>query len=185
MENPTYPPQLESLLSREQAPAKLFAQLLPVLGDVLACDRCFLYLRHPESRLGQVPFCWRRSDRFTDVTDTEWKVEDPAALEQRDPLFAAALRGEHSIFIEDVETADPAVVNLEFERQHFGHRALVHAHLVSNDQLWGILQPCSFERPRPWQELDKTVVIQTVQKITPLAVKYVETHCPAANLTPQ
>ncbi|MFE4104798.1 GAF domain-containing protein [Almyronema epifaneia] len=185
MENPAYPPELEALLSPQRDPAELFTELLPTLGKLLACDRCFLYLRHPESRLGQVPFCWRRSDAFADLTDTHWKPEDPTQLEQQDPLFAAALRGEHSIFIEDVETANAAVVNLEFERQNFGHRSLVHAHLWSHGQLWGILQPCNFTRPRPWQELDKSVIIHTVQKITPLAVKYVKTHCPAATSASQ
>ncbi|WP_346290222.1 GAF domain-containing protein [Sphaerothrix gracilis] len=179
MENPAYPPQLESLLDSQQEPKELFPELLPVLGNLLACDRCFLYLRHPVSRLGQVPFCWRRSADIPDVTDNEWKAEDPAQLEQQDPLFAAALQGDTSIFVADVETADPSVLNLEFERQHFGHRALVHAHLTADNQLWGILQPCNFERPRPWQELDKAVIVRTVQKITPLAVKYVQTYCPS------
>jgi hypothetical protein len=78
------------------------------------------------------------------------------------------------VFVEDVETASPEVVNLAFEQKHFGHRALIHAHLCQDDMLWGILQPAVFGQARVWSEFDRSVIAQVTQKITPLAVAYVK-----------
>jgi hypothetical protein len=46
-------------------------------------------------------YCWLRSDRYSDVTDSDWKAE-PESLPDKDPLFAAALRTKPSIFVEDI-----------------------------------------------------------------------------------
>jgi hypothetical protein len=64
----------------------------------------------------------------SEVLDPNWNPK-PDSLAQENPLFAAALRAEPSIFVEDVETADPRVVNRSFEQENFGHWALNHAHL--------------------------------------------------------
>jgi len=170
------PDALENSLALND-PEAMFAALLPALGEVLQCDRCFLYLRHPQTRMGKVVGCWRRCLQYPDVTDADWKPE-PASLAQEDPLFAAALRAEPSIFVEDVETADPEVVNRAFERQHFGHRALIHAHLCQQEQLWGILQPCVFEQPRRWSAGDRAVIAELERRLPGLAVAYVQTFHP-------
>jgi hypothetical protein len=41
-------------------------------------------------------------------------------------MFAAALRTEPLIIIEDVEIRQPDILNKQFERETFGHRALIH-----------------------------------------------------------
>lgn len=167
------PTVLENILTADEEPNAVFAALLPALVEVLQCDRCFLYLRNPQTNRGKVPYCWVRSDRYPVVKDADWKIEEKS-LGQEDPLFAAALRTDASIFVEDVETAEPTVVNLAFEQREFGHRALVHAHLCHQGQLWGILQPCVFDQPRVWSEFDRAVISQVVERITPLAVSYVK-----------
>jgi len=88
-------------------------------------------------------------------------------------MFAAALQAKPSIFVEDVETADQSTLNQQFERENFGHRALVHAHLCQHDQLWGILQPCVFEHPRAWSESDQNLIHYLVNRLTPFAIQYV------------
>ncbi|MBD1998433.1 GAF domain-containing protein [Leptolyngbya sp. FACHB-541] len=173
MSSPTIQTDLQDVWLPDE-PDAVFSALLPALGKVLECDRCFLYLRNPESKMGMVPYCWIRSDEIPTVLDSDWKAE-PESLPEEDPLFAAALRTEASVFVEDVETADPKVVNLAFEQREFGHRALIHAHLCQDGQLWGILQPCVFGQPRVWTDLDHTVIDQVVQKITPLAIAYIQT----------
>jgi GAF domain-containing protein len=190
MADQALPVVLENILATESEPEAVFSALLPALGEVLQCDRvsgaapqelagrprvdrCFLYLRNPQTKIGKIPFCWLRSDEYPDVTDSEWKKE-PESLPNEDPLFAAALRTEESIFVEDVETASPEVVNRDFEQKNFGHRALIHAHLCQDGLLWGILQPCVFGQPRIWTEFDRSVIAQLVKKITPLAVAYVK-----------
>ncbi len=173
MTDQALPDVLEKILTPDSEPDAVFSALLPALVEVLQCDRCFLYLRNPHTKIGKIPFCWLSSPQYPDVTDSEWKAE-PEALPQEDPLFAAALRTEPSIFVEDVETASPEVVNRDFERENFGHRALIHAHLRQDGQLWGILQPCVFGQPRVWTDFDRFVITQVEQKITPLAVTYVK-----------
>lgn len=173
MDNQALPFILENIFATDSEPDAVFSALLPVLGEVLQCDRCFLYLRNPQTKIGKMAYCWRRSDRYPDVKDSEWKAE-PESLPQEDPMFAAAVRTEPSIFVEDVETASPKVVNREFERKNFGHRALIHSHLCKDGLLWGILQPCVFDRPRVWTEFDRSVIAQVEKKITPLAIAYVK-----------
>lgn len=173
MTDQALPDVLEKILATDSEPEAVFSALLPALVEVLQCDRCFLYLRNPHNKIGKIPFCSRRSDEYPDVTDADWKAE-PESLPQEDPLFAAALRTEPSIFVEDVETASPEVVNRDFERENFGHRALIHAHLRQDGQLWGILQPCVFGQPRVWTDFDHFVITQVEKQITPLAVTYVK-----------
>ncbi|NJL44875.1 MAG: GAF domain-containing protein [Leptolyngbyaceae cyanobacterium SM2_3_12] len=159
-------------LEFKQNPTEIFEQLLPLLGEQLKCDRVFLYLRSPRYHLGRVSFCWRKNENIPLINDPDWKAES-SSLASRDPLFAAALKGRPSVFVKDVETASPAVVNRDFERQTFGHRALIHAHLCQGPRLWGILQPCVFDHPRPWRWTDRLLMKRTVSQITPLAVVYV------------
>lgn len=170
------PAQLFQQLDLNQPPDAIFEQALPLLGEALQCDRVFLYLRSPSRHVGRVPFCWRRHSDIPLVHDPDWKAE-PRWLPRQDPMFAAALRAQPSLFIEDVERADPSVVNRNFERQTFGHRALIHAHLCSELMLWGILQACLFDRPRRWSQADRRLTRQAVRCLTPLARDYVTHDC--------
>lgn len=166
------PQVLEQILSDSKTADAVFSALVPALGEVLNCDRVFLYLRNPETQRGRVPYCWRRNSNYPDVSGAEWKKE-PESLGEEDPLFAAALRTKPSIFVEDVATANPEVVNKDFEAKVFGHRALIHAHLCSDGLLWGVLQPCIFDRPRVWTDFDRQVIAAVTEKISPLAVAFV------------
>jgi GAF domain-containing protein len=165
------PPSLQRVFSQYNTPEPLFEALLPEIGQVLQTDRCFLVVRHPDTRMYR-NFCWRRKPEFPDLTTEEWEQEQN--WEEDDPMFAAALRTEPSIFVEDIDTASPTVLNREFERENFGHRALIHAHLSDAGQLWGILQPCLFDHPRIWSEFDRTVTPQLIPNLTPIVVRYVQ-----------
>jgi GAF domain-containing protein len=140
---------------------------------LLQCDRCFLYVRDPQTRLGKAAFCYCRDPSFPDVTGRKWQLESPA-IERQDPMFAAALNCQPSIFVENIDTADPQIVNRAFEEREFGHKSLIHAHLCHENQLWGILQPCVFARPRIWSQSDRQFVSAIVDLITPLAIEYVQ-----------
>lgn len=172
MTDPILPEIQDEISSQNQTPEAIFPLLVRSVGEQLNCDRVFLYLRHPETQTGKTPYCWRRNSQYPDVTTFEWKKE-PESLAQEDPLFAAALRAEPSIFVEDVETANPEIVNKDFEAKEFGHRALIHAHLCSDGLLWGVLQPCVFSRPRVWTDVDRELIAAVTKKIAPLAVAYV------------
>ncbi|HIK06946.1 MAG TPA: GAF domain-containing protein [Trichormus sp. M33_DOE_039] len=170
---------IQSVLEKHFEPDAVFQAVLPQIGEVLKCDRCFLYLRNPQTHFGKVAYCWRRDHTIPDIAEYEWKLE-PDLLRQEDPLFAAALRTEASIYIEDVETANPKVVNKEFERENFGHRALIHAHLCQDGQLWGILQPCVFGEKRIWSDFDRAVITQLESELTPLVVSYINVNSMSA-----
>ena len=73
------------------------------------------------------------------------------------------------MFVDDVFAAGPEVLNQEFERTTFGHRTLVHAHLVDHGQLWGILQPCVFGHPRHWSAADRAYLDAAVPLFLPVA----------------
>ncbi|WP_009631442.1 GAF domain-containing protein [Synechocystis sp. PCC 7509] len=163
---------IDKIFNDYQEPVAVFTALLPEIGEILQCDRIFLYLRNPQTKFGKVVNCWRRSLEIPDVDDYQWKQE-PESLPQEDPLFAAALCNKPSIFVEDVETASIDVVDRDFEQKTFGHRALVHAHLCQDGQLWGILQPCVFDKPRNWTKSDRVLISQVENKLTPLAIKYI------------
>lgn len=169
------PSALAELFAIAQTPTDLLTQLMPTLGSFLGCDRCFLYLRDPALCIGRVPFCWVAHPGIPVIYDPAWKPE-PDALASEDPLFAAALRTEPSIFVEDVQTAGTEVLNLQFEQDNFGHRALIHSHLCHDDQLWGVLQPCVFGRSRFWTTEERRTVQQVVAQITPKAIEYIKTE---------
>lgn len=173
MPNQNLPTDLESILATNNNPDAVFSALVPGIAQILQCDRCFLYLRNPHTCVGKIIYCWVRSHKYPDITDLEWKRE-PESLVEEDPLFAAAVRTEASVFVEDVETASPEVLNRAFEQKYFGHRALIHAHLCDNGELWGILQPCVFGEPRVWTEFDHSIVTQVEKRIAPLAAAYVK-----------
>ncbi|MBE9224940.1 GAF domain-containing protein [Phormidium sp. LEGE 05292] len=167
------PSEIEEVFSKNNTPEAVFSALLPALGEVLKCDRIFLYLRNPHTQMGKIPFCWRRSSEYPEVIRSDWE-KDPESLPDEDPLFAAGLHNKPSVFVEDVETANPEVLNKDYERQNFGHRALIHAHLCENNLFWRVLQPAIFGQPRIWTEFDHFVIDEVTKKITPLAVEYVK-----------
>ncbi len=162
-------PTIDRLLTDAGQPLPQLAQtLLPTICEVLQTDRCFLQIRQPEQRLYQI-LCWQYPE-FPDLTTDGWQSEEP--WEQEDPMFAAALRAAPSIFVEDIETASPETLNRDFERQHMGHRALIHGHICQKGALWGILQPCVFGAPRRWSETDRRFVLDLIDRIRPLVVQY-------------
>jgi GAF domain-containing protein len=159
--------------SRSSMPTQIiFSELMVNIGALLECDRCFLYLRDPATSVGRVEFCWIRDSSIPKIYDSDWKQE-PTCLSEKDPMFAAALRTEPSIFVEDVKTESSNILSQAFEESNFGHRALIHAHLCQSNQLWGVLQPCIFKSARKWREIEKKIINQIVLNITPIAVEYI------------
>ena len=166
------PDSIAVIIANSPTPEPMFTALMPAIGEFLQADRCFVYLRDPQTCLGKVPFCWCRTPMIPKIYNRHWMLE-PESLASADPMFAAALRTEPTIFIEDVNTANAQIVSQQFERENFGHRALIHAHLCHNNRLWGVLQPCIFDRSRKWTPIERQTIEQIVTLIVPIAVKYV------------
>lgn len=165
---------VESVLQTQEKPDRILAEITQAIAIILQVDRCFLYVRDPKSRYGRAAFCYCRNPNVKDVSSDKWQPEQPEKLEAIDPMFAAALKCQPSIYVEDVETADPQTVNRDFEAEEFGHRALIHGHLCEDGKLWGIWQPCVFNHPRHWSEGDRQIMETIVNRTTPLIKKYVQ-----------
>jgi GAF domain-containing protein len=159
-------------LSTPADPKNILVELVTAIANTLKVDRCFLYVRDPQTRLGQVACCYCRNTQVPDLSSNQWRME--TELEAKDPLFAAALNCRASVYVEDVETASPEVVNRKYEAREFGHRALIHAHLCVEGKLWGILQPCVFEYPRQWTAADRQLIEKMVAQMIPLVQQYVQ-----------
>ena len=162
---------IEAILQSKGKPHKILSEVNMAIAIILQVDRCFLYVRDPQTRYGQAAFCYCRNPNFKNVSSDKWEQESPE-LEAKDPMFAAALNCQPSIYVEDVETADPQTLNRDFEAREFGHRALIHGHLCENGKLWGIWQPCLFDHPRHWTAGDKQIM-KAIANATPLVKQYV------------
>ncbi|GAB2585607.1 GAF domain-containing protein [Spirosoma areae] len=166
------PETINDLLTQHQSPEATLNQVIEQVGKVLNADRCFLYVRQPDREHGRIALCWRKNDTIPDVVQPDWQP-DTTDLPQEDPLFRAAITLNPSVYVADVETAGPDVLNREFERKTFGHRALIHAHITGEGQLWGILQPCLFGSPRYWTDAEKTQIEAILPSIQPAIAAYV------------
>jgi GAF domain-containing protein len=160
---------LQALL-RVGAPPDQLQHALDFIGPFLRADRCFLYVRDPAQARGRIAFVWRLDEAVPDPRH-DWQ-DDTGELPRQDPLFRAALAARPSVFVDDVTEAGPEVLNQDFERTTFGHRALVHAHITEHGQLWGILQPCIFGHPRHWTPAERDFLDAAVPLLLPVVQAY-------------
>ncbi|MCW5624417.1 MAG: hypothetical protein KIT73_06865 [Burkholderiales bacterium] len=159
------PPAIEHALDRPADPKAMLLATLQAVTEALAADRCFVHVRDPDERVFE-NLCWRRHRNVPDTSTFGWEREQ--AWEHDDPMFKAALACAPSIFVEDVERADPALLNADFERAHFGHRALIHAHCCDGDVLWAILQPAVFDAPRIWSAAYRALIGAVLPRLLPV-----------------
>lgn len=159
------------LLTQSMSPEATMNRVIEHVGRALSADRCFLYVRQPDRQHGRIALCWRKNDTIPDVIQPDWQP-DTTDLPQEDPLFRAAITLKPSVYVDDVETAGPDVLNRDFEHKTFGHRALIHAHITREGQLWGILQPCLFEEPRHWTDDEKTQLESILPLLQPVVAAY-------------
>lgn len=170
--NPVLPTILEKILSESSGPDAVFSALMPALCEVLQCDRCFLYLRNPQTCVGKITHCWVQDSKWQDLTGSDWIKE--TELVENDPLMAIAFRTSEAVFVKDILTASSETLNLAFEQEYFGHRALIHAPIYQDGQVFGIVEPCIFETSRVWTEQERFIIATVQDKIGPLAAAYVE-----------
>ncbi|OGX91448.1 GAF domain-containing protein [Hymenobacter coccineus] len=162
--------ELAAALAADASPADALQHALDLVGPHLRADRCFLYVRDPAQGRGRIALVWRLDEAVPDPRH-DWQ-DDTGDLPQQDPLFRAALAARPSVFVDDVLEAGPEVLNQEFERTTFGHRALVHAHITDHGQLWCILQPCVFGHPRHWTAAERAYLDAAVPLFLPVVQAY-------------
>lgn len=170
--NHPLPVQLETLFASMQEPDAIFTALMPALCEALHCDRCFLYLRKPETHQGRVTHCYRTDPKWADLTDVDWIDEGNVA--EIDPLMEIAFRTDETVYVDDVETASPDVINLAYEQEFFKHRALIHVPIYHDGKLYAIVEPCVFDQPRHWTESDRAIVAELQTRLPPLVIRYLQ-----------
>ena len=152
---PNLSADVDQLLKTGLTPADTLHQLVQLVGTALEADRCFLYVRQPDQKRGRTAFCWRRNEQIPDDIQPDWQP-DTGALPDQDPLIGpgwpCAPRSTSMMW----RRPGLGVLNRDFERDTFGHRALIHAHIERDGQLWGILQPCLFGKPATGPRQRKT-----------------------------
>ncbi|SOD99556.1 GAF domain-containing protein [Spirosoma fluviale] len=165
---------VDELITAGHSPADTLNKVVECVGTALKADRCFLYVRQPDQGLGRTAFCWRKNESIPDKNTIQpnWQP-DTDALPAEDPLIRAGLGMKPSVYVDDVNTAGPEVLNRQFEEKTFGHRALIHAHIQRDNKLWGILQPCMFGSPRHWTDEEKTQIEAVLPRLQPVIAAYV------------
>jgi len=172
------PSEVESLFADASDPDRLFAALMPAYSRALDCHRCLLFPRHPVTWQSCCSHGWWDRPEHAFPRDDVWRRQ-PRSLAAEDPLFGEALRNPEALYIDDIETAAPEVLNRDYERRDFGHRALIHAPLFQDGQCWGILEPCVFDLPRAWSAADRALTAWLQERLAPLVVGYVTRNAPA------
>lgn len=168
----TLPAAIDTVLMKGYTSEKTLNKVVQTVALALNADRCFLYVRQPDRQRGRIAFQWRSNASIPDVIQPDWQA-DTTELPQEDPLFRAAIELRPSVYVDDVETAGPDVLNQAFERKIFGHRALIHAHIQMDEQLWGILQPCVFGQPRHWTDEEKAQLEAILPRLQPIIAQFV------------
>lgn len=165
---------IEKIISAGYPPADTLNQVVECVGMALHADRCFLYVRQPDLGRGRTAFCWRKNEHVPDKNTIQpnWQP-DTDALPAEDPLIRAGLAMKPSVYVDDVDTAGPEVLNRKFEQETFGHRALIHAHIQQDNKLWGILQPCMFGHPRHWTDDEKRQIEAILPRLQPVIAAFV------------
>jgi GAF domain-containing protein len=160
------PPEIEAAFEQDDAPS-VFDALMPPLCVALAADRCFLYLRDGSTGRGGTVASWSVDGKWPDARRPF--EPEPADLFTIDPMMAIASRDPAPLLIDDIETAGPDILNVEFERNDFGHRALIHAPVYDGGELIGILEPCAFGEPHAWTEEDRALTVAVQERLGPIA----------------
>ena len=167
--------QLSEIFDNPDDAHQTLSALMAVLGQGLGCARCLLFLREPHTRKTRMTHQWvRDSEHAIARDDGGWEVESPT-LPDEDPMYREALTNPLALYIDDIETAQG--VNASFEREHFGHTALVHAPIHHEGLMYGIIEPCVFDGPRVWSEEDRALITLAQQRCVPVVLEYIAQHC--------
>lgn len=167
------PDSITAILQDHQDPDAVFTALMPAVVDILQCDRCFLFIRDPQRQRTRITHGYSRKSRWPTMVQSDWSQESPD-LNANDPLTLSAYESPEAHFIEDIETASQGTLDINLERSVFGHRALVHAPIYHDEELYGVLEPCVFETPRQWTEGDRTFIHRLQQVLGTWVFRYLQ-----------
>lgn len=164
---------IRAILESRATPDEKLTALMPAFARALNCERCVMFLRDPKTGRGRAVHRWTSKPEFALRREDRGWEPMPTTLLDDDPMYAEAMVNPEALYIEDIETAGPALLNVAFEREHFGHRALVHAPVWHEGEMYGVLEPSSMTEPRVWSIADKALVAAVQKKFGPIVAAFV------------
>jgi GAF domain-containing protein len=171
--NDAIPADLKAVFADTSDLEALFANLMPVYGKAVCAERSLLFLYEPDRKMARCIAAWQAKPEWAMGRDMNAWEAMPDDLPEQDPMFAEAMVNPEALYIDDVLNAPPEVLNGPYEVEHFRHLALVHAPLLEDGKLWGILEPCTMAAPRAWTDHDKAITAWTQAQLLPLAKRYI------------
>jgi GAF domain-containing protein len=182
MASAAIPDSLLQWAKSDSGPDEKLNQLMRLYAEVLDCQRCILYCRQPDLRRATTTHAWWSPEKdeyavtWESWSSPEWVDEGPP--NSPDPLYAAALEKPDAIYIDDIEHDPTGLVNLEWERETFKHRALIHAPIYYRGKFYGILEPSVFGKSRHWSGADREITTWTQDQLGPIVAEYVAEYGP-------
>jgi GAF domain-containing protein len=165
---------IRAILASDATADQKLTALMPALAKALNCERCVMFLRDPKTHRGRAVHRWAAKPEFAlRREDRGWELM-PATLLDDDPMYAEAMTNPEALYIDDIETADPALVNTAYEKEHFGHCGLVHAPVYHQGEMYGVLEPSSMMKPRKWSDADRALVAAVQARIGPVVAAFVK-----------
>jgi len=150
-------------------------EVIQRVGEALHVDRGFIAVRDPPKQRCRIAFVWRHDESVPAVAfGMEWNDEN--GITEEDPLYRAALACRPSVYVTDIETALPDVLNRAYEVRYFGHRAFIHGHIVQDGQLLGTIELSMIDRSREWTEADRLFIEHLLPLLADPIKKFVETN---------
>lgn len=166
------PRQIEALLDEDLDADSKLARLMPLIVTALHTDRCFIYMRDPGRRRVAYTHGYTALPSWRHFGNGAWRPEpNPATLNE--PMLKKAFTDSRPLFIDDIETAEEGVLNVELERRVFGHRALIHAPLHHQGDFYGVLETAIRDVPRRWTEIDRSVIRTLQPEVAALAAEHI------------
>ena len=172
---------LRELFASEDDVCDVLQSLVEVIGKGLRADRCCLFADNPVNGMSRLSHQWMAQGAPPLQRDDGWSVSERLGKDhpKYDPLWEEAFVNPEALYIDDIRTAGPEVLNRDLEERFYGHRALIHAPLYLDGAMYGILEPCVFGEPRPWSAADRALVEQVQGPLAKVVAKYVAEHCPS------
>ena len=163
--------EIEAILAGSGSADEKLTTLMPALVRTLSTDRCFIYMRDPRRRMTAYTHGHSTMTDWPARPGGSWRPEpNPASLNE--PMLKKAFTDPTALFIDDIETAGPSVVNLAIERGVFGHRSLIHAPLYHSGTFYGILETTMRRVPRNWSAGDRAIVVNLQPAVARLAAEF-------------
>ena len=166
--------EIRTILESGLTPDEKLTALMPAFARALNCERCVMFLRDPETHRGRAVHRWAATPAYALRREDRGWEPMPATILDDDPMYAEAMVNPEALYIEDIETAAPALLNAAYEREHFGHRALVHAPIWHEGEMYGVLEPSSMVKPRKWNTADRALVAAVQERIAPVVAAFVK-----------